>query len=294
VHDLNSNRKSTFIGFSAILFWGMLALFTSFSGEIPPFQLTAMTFFLAFLAGTVYFIRSGADFRCLKQPLSVWLNGIFGLFGYHALYFMAMKSAPSIEVSLIAYLWPVLIVLFSSFLPGERLRWFHLLGVVLGFCGVFVLLQSNGSIQLNPAYIMGYALALACAIIWSVYSVVSRKNKDIPTVLIGAFCGVTAVLSLICHVLFETTVVPKPTEWLAVFALGIGPVGLAFFAWDEGMKRGNIKLLGTLAYIAPLLSSALLILFHRAMFHMNLVVACLLIAGGSLVASLDRLRKTKQ
>ena len=195
-------KRATLSGFTAILLWGVLALLTSFSGDIPPFQLTAMTFFIAFLVGVAAFIKSGSDFSIFRQPPAVWLCGILGLFGYHALYFMAMRSAPSIEASLIAYLWPILIVLFSSFLPGERLRWFHIGGVVLGFSGVVVLLL-RGGFAVKQEYLPGYVLAFLCAVIWAVYSVVSRKLRGAPTMLIGAFCGIRAVLSLVCHLLFE-------------------------------------------------------------------------------------------
>ena len=211
--DKNSKQsKATLLGFGAIIMWGALALLTSFCGDIPPFQLTAITFFIAFIIGVVAFIRSGCDYSCLKQPAVVWLNGVLGLFGYHVLYFMAMQNAPSIQVSLINHLWPVLIVLLSSFLPGERLKWFHLLGVALGFAGIAVLLQGNGSFKIDPRYILGYVFALSCAVIWALYSVISRKNKSAPTILIGAFCGITSVLSLICHLLFEKTVTPGMLE----------------------------------------------------------------------------------
>ncbi|MGE5398018.1 MAG: DMT family transporter [Chitinophagales bacterium] len=286
----SKQHKATLLGFGAIIMWGMLALLTSFCGNIPPFQLAAMTFFIAFLIGVVAFIRSERNYSRLKQPISVWIIGVLGLFGYHAIYFMAMKNAPSIEVSLINYLWPVLIVVFSSFLPGEKLRWFHLLGVALGFLGIVLLLQSNGSFHLNQKYILGYGQALSCAIIWSLYSVLSRKNQGAPTLLIGAFCGITSILSLICHLLFEKTVMPGMIEWIPIVLLGLGPVGLAFFVWDYGVKNGNIKLLGTLSYIAPLLSSILLICFGRTEFSWILMVSCALIIGGSAVSSFDNIR----
>lgn len=284
------HTKATLFGFCSILLWGMLAVLTSFSGDVPPFQLTAMTFFIAFLIGTAAFIKGGCDFSLLKQPVGVWANGILGLFGYHALYFIALKTAPVVEASLINYLWPVLIVLFSSFLPGERLRWFHAAGVALGFAGVFVLLTGGGAFNLNPQYLSGYSFALACAVIWAIYSVLSRKNKSAPTLLITAFCGATALLSLICHLLFEDTVIPSLAECVPIVLLGIGPVGLAFFAWDYGVKNGNIKLLGTLSYIAPLLSSVLLLAFGRAQFSWNLLFACALVMAGSVVASWESIK----
>ena len=280
------------IGFGAILLWGMLALLTSFCSEIPPLQLTAMTFLLAFIASIFAFIRSGSDFSILKQPVSVWLNGVIGLFGYHALYFMAMQHAPAVEASLINYLWPVLIVLLSAFQPGEKLSWFPVAGVILGFAGVIQLLLGSGGLQFDSRYTLGYLLAFACAIIWSLYSVISRKFKSAPTLLIGAFCGCTAVLSFICHLLFEKTVMPRAWEWLPIIMLGLGPVGLAFFTWDYGVKHGNIKLLGALSYIAPLLSSILLICFGRTRFSWNILLACGLIIGGSVVASFQN-RKGK-
>jgi drug/metabolite transporter (DMT)-like permease len=289
MEDKQKGKRATVFGFTAILLWGMLALLTSMSGDIPPFQLTAMTFFIAFLVGAAAFLKSSRDFSIFRQPPAVWFNGIFGLFGYHAIYFMAMKSAPSIEASLIAYLWPILIVLFSSFLPGERLRWFHLLGVALGFAGVAVLLL-RGGFAVKQEYMLGYVLAFLCAIIWAVYSVVSRKFCSAPTMLIGAFCGITAIMSFVCHLLFEKTVMVSGVHWIPVVLLGLGPVGIAFFAWDRGMKRGNIKLLGTLSYAAPLLSSVLLMLFGRAAFSWGLFAGCGLIVAGSLMTAIDRLR----
>ena len=283
-------KQATGIGFLAILLWGQLALLTTLAGEIPPFQLTAITFSIAFLVGIAVFVKSGGDFSVFKQPVSVWLNGIIGLFGYHAVYFMALQNAPSIEASLINYLWPILIVLFSAFLPGERLRWFHAAGVILGFAGVAALLMREG-FAIHGEYALGYGLALLCAVIWAAYSVISRKLRAAPTILIGAYCGITAVLSLTCHLLFEKTVPITGMQWLYVIAMGVGPVGLAFFVWDHGVKRGNIKLLGTLSYIAPLLSSALLLAFGKAEFSVGLLIACALIIAGSLLSALDRFRK---
>ena len=294
-------QKATFIGFIAILLWSTLALLTSLNGEIPPFQLLAMTFFIAFLGGAFYFIKKKGCLKslkhlCLSQPLTVWINGILGLFGYHILYFISLRNAPVIEASLIGYLWPVLIVLFSSFLPGERLKWFHLVGVLLGFLGLIILLKKTGFVSLDQKYLSGYFFALSCAVIWATYSVISKKHKSVPTVLIGAFCGITALISMICHLLFEETFIPQQwRQWVFILLLGAGPLGFAFYVWDYGMKNGNIKLLGTLSYVAPLLSSSLLILFGKTSFSIQLLIACAFITAGSLISSLENwIKKNKR
>lgn len=284
-------NKATAIGLTAIILWGMLALLTSYCSRIPPFELTAITFFIAFLIGIGYFIHTGCDWSQFRQPLRVWLTGVFGLFGYHAMYFWAMRNASAIEVSFIAYLWPILIVVFSSFLPNEKLRWFHIAGTLLGFLGIALLLLTNGAFRSFDANVVGYLLALFCAIIWSSYSVLSRRNKTVPIVMTGAISGVTALLSALCHALFEQTIVPKFAEWLPIALLGIGPVGIAFFAWDYGMKRGNIKLLGTLSYLAPLISGTLLVCFGRSDYSWRLLAAGVLIMAGAILSAADKFKR---
>jgi drug/metabolite transporter (DMT)-like permease len=278
--------RSTLIGATAVLMWATLALFTTWSGPIPPFQLTAMSFAIAFAIGIALWLHSGVDVLSrLRLPAPVWLLGVGGLFGYHFFYFMALGNAPAVEASLIAYLWPLLIVLFSALLPGERLRWFHLAGTTAGFAGAALLVTRGTSLQFDARYGLGYLSAAVCALTWSGYSVLSRRFGSVPTDAVGGFCGVTALLALACHLIFEDTVWPRGAAWLAVLCLGLGPVGAAFFTWDVGVKRGNIRVLGAFSYMAPLISTILLVAFGISEPGWIIAVACLLIAGGAVLAS---------
>lgn len=280
------NIRATLIGTTAVLMWGTLALFTKLSGPIPPFQLTAMAFTLAFLIGVGLWVRSGDPIIShLRLPPAAWAVGIFGLFGYHFFYFIALQNAPPVAASLIAYLWPLFIVLFSAFLPGETLRWFHVAGAVMGFAGAGLLVTNGASLQLEPQYTLGYLCAVACAFIWSGYSFLSRRLGEVPTSSVGGFCGVTAVLALLCHLLFEQTVWPQGGQWFAILYLGIGPIGAAFFTWDYGVKHGSLNTLGTLSYAAPLISTVLLVLFGYAQPSWIIGLACLLIVGGAGLAA---------
>src|ERR1700722_5513165 len=179
-----TSPAATLIGCLAILLWSALALMTAASGEAPPFELAALTFAIGGGFGLVYAAARGR-LGALVQPWPVWLVGVGGLFGYHALYFAALRRAPPAEASLIAYLWPLLIVLFSALLPGERLRARHVLGAALGFAGAVALFagkaRGGGDHALEPGVALGYALALCCAFVWSGYSVLSRRLKAAPT-----------------------------------------------------------------------------------------------------------------
>lgn len=288
MHRSRKQIRSTIIGFTSILMWATLALLTTLSGSVPPFQLTAICFTIAFFIGLALWLKQGGNFwHHLKLPSSVWILGIFGLFGYHFFYFIALRNAPTLEASLIAYLWPLLIVLFSALLPGEKLRWFHLVGAIAGFMGAALLVTKGESLTFNTQYTLGYLSALVCALTWSSYSVLSRRFGSIPTDAVGGFCGVTAILAWVCHGLFEQTVWPVGQEWLAIICLGLGPIGLAFFTWDYGVKHGNIKVLGALSYAAPLLSTMVLIACGLAEASWSIVLACLLIIGGAILAAGD-------
>ena len=325
-------------GLGAIALWGALATLSVAAGPVPPFQMVAMTFAVGASIGIVRARRRGMAWRALVAwPARVWALGIGGLFGYHALYFAALQLAPPAEANLVnylwpllivllsaplagerlgwphllgaalgfagvallalgrglnftgtyalGYLWPLLIVLLSAPLAGERLRWPHLLGAFLGFAGVALLAASRG-VNFGGQYALGYGLALGCAFAWSFYSVLSRRLGETPTDAIAAFCAASALLSLVCHLLFERTVWP-PTglAWLAVLALGLGPAGTAFYLWDHAVKRGDIRALGALSYATPILSTALLILCGLAEPTRALLLAALLVTAGAVLAS---------
>lgn len=278
--------SATWIGSISVLLWGTLALLTKLTGgQIPEFQLMAMTFTIAFALMCVRWFKAGhTGIRFAKQSAFAWTIGVMGLFGYHFAYFKAMTLAPAVEVSLLAYLWPLFIVLFSALLPGESLRAQHIAGAVMALVGCWLLIGRNSS-GFSAQNLDGYLVAFACALIWSSYSVLSRLVKSVPTDAVGWFCGVTAVLAWICHLMWEQTVWPdSASQWVGVIGLGLGPVGVAFFTWDYGVKHGNIQLLGTLAYSAPLISVVLLVLAGFGEATSAVIMASVLIVFGSLVA----------
>jgi drug/metabolite transporter (DMT)-like permease len=284
-------RTATLIGLTAILMWSLLAVLTVATGKIPAFQLAAMTFAIGALVGCLTWIGRPDAVRALWQPPVAWIVGVGGLFGYHALYFLALRFAPPAEAGLLNYLWPLLIVLFSALLPGERLAPHHIIGAVLGLAGTILLFAGNSS-GFAPGQVPGLIAAFVAAFVWAAYSVMSRKLKAVPTDAVAGFCAVTALLAAIVHGLAEVTIWPDTmVQWLAIVALGVGPVGAAFYAWDIGMKRGDIRVLGAASYATPLLSTAFLILAGFARPSANIAIAAVLIAGGGLIAARDMLKR---
>lgn len=279
-----NKSKATLIGFSAVVLWALLALFTVASAPVPPFLLSALSFGIGGLVGVVWLILSGEFGKLSRVPLSAYAFGTAGLFGYHFLYFTALRMAPAAEAGLISYLWPLFIVLFSGLMPGEFLRRGHVAGAVVAFLGAALIVASGvGAVS---GALAGYGVAFLAALTWAGYSLGSRWMKGVPTGAVAIFCLATALLSALAHLALETPAWPQGTMgWLAVLGLGLGPVGLAFYTWDIGVKRGDIQLLGTASYAAPLLSTLALVAAGLASANLTLALAALLITGGAALAA---------
>jgi drug/metabolite transporter (DMT)-like permease len=278
---------ATFIGFSAIGMWSLLGLMAAATGKVPPFLLNTLAFGLSGTVAVVVLAIRG-ELSALRQPLVVWSVGVGGLFGFHFFYFTSLKSAPPVEANLINYTWPLLIVLFSGLLPGERLRPHHILGTCLGLAGAALIVTKGRSLQIAPEHLLGYGAAVLSALIWSTYSVVSRRLAQVPTATVAGFCLATAILSGLCHWLMEPSIWPVgASQWLAIVGLGALPLGAAFFVWDYGIKHGDIQVLGAGSYLSPLLSTLFLILAGYGKFEWVIGAAAFLITIGALVASKD-------
>ncbi|WP_304524849.1 DMT family transporter [Halomonas sp. I5-271120] len=277
------DTRATAIGATTVLNWALLAALTQLAGPVPPFLLTALAFAVAFVCFAVWLTLRGESLTVsMRLPPAVWALGVGGLFGYHALYFVAQQNAPAANAGLISYLWPLLIVLFVALLPGERLKAVHVIGALMGFAGAALLIGGDVS---GEGSVLGYGAAIACAFLWSGYSVLSRAVRQVPTAAVGGFCLVTAVLAALGHLLFEPSRWPEGLGWLGVLGLGLGPVGSAFFTWDRGVKHGDLRLLGLLSYFTPLLSTLVLIACGYAEPSGSLTLAAGLITLGMLIGS---------
>lgn len=276
---------ATWAGCGALVLWAALGLLSRLAAGLPPLQLTAM----AFAVGgglSLLLVAARGRLGALRQRPLAWLHGVGGLFGYHALYFAALALAPPVEANLLNYLWPLLIVLLAAPVLGLPLGRQRLLGVALGFAGCVVLVGAGASFP--PGAVPGFLLALAAALTWAGYSVTSRRFSQVPTEAVSGFCLGAALLAGLAHAVFEVTILPDARQGLAALLLGLGPVGAAFFLWDAGMKRGDPRLLGTLAYAVPVVSTLLLLLAGEGQPNWRVAASALLVTLGGWIAARAR------
>ncbi len=281
-------RTATLIGAGAILLWATAATLTAWAGATPPFLLLTTTFAIGAAVGLIFILATGrAPARAFSRSPRAWIVGLWGLFGFHAAYFVALTSAPVATANLINYLWPLLLVVFTGLgAPrSARRRYGPLAGALLGFAGVVTLAFGQaGGVSADAAF--GYAMALLSAFIWASYSALSARMPAEPTETLTGFCLATSLLALPIHLTFEPAFAfPPLPEALAIVGLGLGPMGAAFFLWDRGLKRGDAPFLGALAYATPVLSTALLVAFGLAPLTPLLGIAALCVMVGAVIAA---------
>lgn len=268
----------------SISLWGTLAYASTFLTHIPPLLLLGITFSIAASL-------SLPRIRSWKVPAATLLVGVSGIFGFHFCLFLALRNAPPVEANLINYTWPLLIVLLSPLLlTGYNLKPHHLAGAFVGFAGAALIL-TGGRLELDPANLAGYLYAAAAAIFWSTYSVLTKRLPLFPTATVGAFCLISALLSLGFHFAFENSVALSGGDWMALLYLGLGPMGVAFYTWDRALKEGDPRIVGALSYLTPLLSTLVLIVAGGNTFAWSTAVAMALIVGGAVIGSADILRR---
>jgi drug/metabolite transporter (DMT)-like permease len=290
---------SILLALTAILIWSTLALFSSQLIHVSPFLVLGVALMLS---GSYSLVRRSA-WRIPRTTLAV---GVGGIFGYHFLYFRAMALAPAVEASLINYLWPLLIVVLSPLvLPGYHLRPRHVLGALLGLAGAGLIASgastggtnTGGLFSLHFEYLSGYLMMAGAALIWALYSLLTKRVPPFSTESVAAFCAISGWLALAFYFLSGGSIAQVQTltshDWLVIVLCGLGPMGAAFFFWDAALKRGDPRRIGSLAYLTPLLSTLNLVIFAGLSLTPVSFAAMALIISGAVVGSSVKTEKSQ-
>jgi drug/metabolite transporter (DMT)-like permease len=278
-------RHPQLLALGAITLWSSLASLGVALAHVPPFLLTGLSLLVG---GLIALPLSNFKLAAWRVPLPTLALGVYGLFGYHFLLFMALRLAPPVQANLVNYLWPLLIVVLAPvFLPHLRLHWPHVVAALIGFAGAAVVILGQADAAQNAATgasigaAWGYVAAVAAAFMWSSYSLLTRRVPAFPTAAIGTFAWVSGLLALLCHALMEPSVSLSLRDGALIGLMGLGPMGAAFFLWDKALKTGDARHIGILSYLTPLLSTAMLIVVSGRAMTWPVALAGVMIVGAA-------------
>ncbi|MDB5967078.1 MAG: family transporter [Polaromonas sp.] len=270
----------------AIALWATLASLGVALRHVPPFLLTGLALLAGSLLALPAVLRDRTPWRIPPATLAL---GVYGLFGFHFLLFIALRHASAVEVNLVNYLWPLfMVVLAPVFLTGVHLRAVHVAAALLGFAGAAIAILGAGGATASGGWSWGYLAALASAFIWASYSLLTRRVPHFPTAAIGLFGLVSGALSLLCHWLLEPSALLTGRDWALLAVMGLGPLGAAFFLWDMALKRGDARQIGILSYLTPLGSTALLMLVSGRALSWSISLAAAMIIGAAVLGTRAR------
>jgi drug/metabolite transporter (DMT)-like permease len=275
--------RADLLALGAIVLWASLATLATVLSNIPPLLLTGIGLVIGSL---ISLPLSGFKLSAWKIPVKTLAVGVYGLFGYHLMLFIALQTAPAVEANLLNYLWPLLIVILAPlFTKSLKLGARHIIAASAGFTGAAIAITSNGQAGLSFDFETGYLFALAAAVIWATYSLTTTKLPAFPTSAIGLFGLVAGLLAIGAHFVLEEPATISASNWWLLILLGLGPLGASFYFWDAALKIGDPRRIGLLAFLTPLLSTALLVLVSGRVLSWQLAIATALIVGGALLGS---------
>lgn len=287
--DVSHNKKliATLVGATGICLWATETVLVTFATGLPALEIVALAFAVASLLSPVAWMLTGSrPLDAFRQPLAVWLVTVPCLVLYHACIYYAVHRVPATPAALLHGATPLFIVLGSALLPGEQLRWWHLAGAALGAVGMYWLVDGGGGAVVLDGDASFYLACIGIAAgLWGVYSLVSRRFGDVPTGAMGTFYLAAALLAGAAHLTLENWVTPNIEQATVIVALGLLPMGLALYFWDYGVKRGDIQALGAASYVEPLIGGFLVVAAGQGVFHWTMLLAGMLIIGGSILAA---------
>jgi len=279
--------KATIIGQAALVIWSLSACCTMALGGIPAFEILSGIFISGFVASSIINTIKGNWGSVLKRPKYLIIAGILGIIGNDIFYILSFKNAPAIQVDLIVYLWPMMVLILSSLFLNEKTGPNHIFACILAFLGVYILLAADSDTGLfQPQYLIGYAFAFASALLWSIYIIISRKYAKSTPELFAVYCGVGAIFSLFMHFNFETTIIPSFQQGLILVMMGVATHSFAYYGWDFAIKRGHFKLLSILPYGNPILSVLALIFFGFADLTIEVLISTIMVFAAGAIAGL--------
>lgn len=265
----------------AVVLWATWPALAAASAPTPPFLVFGLAAGVGFALSLLLAHARGEAKAMLRTPPRAVLTVVLGLLGHNVLFLYAVPRIGASEANVIAYLWPVMVVVLISMSLGERLRAVQWIGMAAAFAGVAVAIGPSFARGPDP---IGITLALLSGLAFAVMSAVRSRGREERDV-IGPSMGVIAGVTLCGHVLFEDRAALSLVQVLVIAGIGIAPVTLANALWDRATRLGQAALISGVAYATPIVALGILAALGLSAVTLPLLVGAGFVVGGAVLAS---------
>jgi drug/metabolite transporter (DMT)-like permease len=287
---------STVMGAAAILIWSCtIAVSRSLAETVGALTAGACMFLIGGVLGCLYAGAIRRRFGAMLRLPRAYLLGCGAMFvAYMVCLYLAIGLATSrqqtLEVGILNYLWPGLTLVLAIPILRVRVRATFAVGVVLALCGAALAPLRPGeysaaalaeTLRLNPG---PYALAVAAAVLWALYSTLSRRWAGAAEEsAVPLFALATGIVLAALRPAF-----PEPADWtvrpvVEILFMAVFPTLIAYAFWDRAVRKGNHTLVAALSYSIPVLSTFITSLYLDVTVGWNLWLACGLIVVGAVL-----------
>lgn len=287
---MRNKLKGTILALFCVALWALIPVVAKLGQlSLDNHQFLFWSSLVSFIVIALTVIVGGKVKFILQYTRKEWLwlsfLGLLGTYIYYLFLYLGYSKATGMEVLVIQYTWPILIVVFSILILNERLTCKKSMAVFLGFIGVLLVLTKGNIANVNIHNPSVIALVAAGAACFALFSVLSKKIVKEPLGVVAVYFGVASIASFISMLCFSEFALPSANEVPAILINGIIVNGFSYVLWVLALRSTEASYLATFTFITPILSAIYLIVFFDEPFFPAYGIGLVLVVAGGLINS---------
>ncbi|MBW6536447.1 MAG: DMT family transporter [Mariniphaga sp.] len=294
---MNSTNKAYLFAGLAVFFWSTVA--TAFKIALRDLDVIQLIFFASVVTVLVLFMlilvqgKTGLLVRQTKREIirSVLLGAFNPLF-YYIVLFKAYSLLPAQLAQPLNMVWPIVLALLSVPFLGQKIGKWSIAGLFISFIGVVFISSQGGWSGFQNTSFTGVLLALSSSVLWSVYWILSVRDKrdEIVKLFLNFFFGL--IFLAVAMYFFSDFNVKTGPGLLAAVYVGIFEVGITYVLWMKAMQLStNNAKIGNLVFLAPFVSLIFIHFILKETIYVTTFIGLLFIVSGIFTQRLDRQNK---
>ncbi len=290
--QMDNQKKAYLCAAMVVLLWATAA--SAFKISLRHIDVLSLLFYASVVSTLVFFVHLllSKKLNLLRtfsksDYLHSALLGFLNPFLYYTVLFKAYSLLPAQEAQPLNFIWPIMLVLLSIPLLGQKIGLKDILATFICFAGVLVISTRGDILGLRFTNVTGVCLATGSSIIWAlfwIYNVRDNRDETARMFLNFAFGSVVTFLAML---LFADAKIPSPRGLLGAAYVGLFEMGITFLLWLKALKLSKTTAHVTnLIYLVPFLSLVVISLAVGEKILPSTVVGLVFIVAGIVLQKL--------